>query len=132
PARAGAGPLLIDEIAFHDRGSGEWVEIVALQSVPDLGAFSLSDAGDRRYAVDRGPVPRGARAGDRLVLAETPAAVRSFYDLPESLVLACAGGWPALNDTDGKDGIADRVRLRDAKGILSDAVPYRAESSARD
>src|SRR5205823_5584589 len=112
-ARAGAGALLVNEIAFHDRGAGEWVEVVARETISDLGAFSISDAGDRRYAIDRGSTPRGVRPGDLFVLAETPAAVRSFYALPESLVLGCLGGWPALNDADGKDGIADRVRIRD-------------------
>jgi hypothetical protein len=131
-ARAGAGPLLINEIAFHDRGAGEWVEVVARQAIPDLGAFSLSDAGDHRDPIDRGSAPRAAAPGDLFVLAESPAAVRALYDLPESLVLGCVGGWPALNDTDGKDGIADRVRVRDSDGVLSDAVPYRAEASERD
>jgi hypothetical protein len=131
-ARAGAGPLLVNEIAFHDRGAGEWVEVVARQAIPDLGAFSLSDAGGRRDPIDRGSAPRAAAPGDLFVLAESPAAVRAFYDLPESLVLGCAAGWPALNDADGEDGFADRVRVWDPTGVLSDAVPYRAESSERD
>jgi hypothetical protein len=131
-ARAGAGPLLIHEIAFHDRGAGEWVELLARGTIPDLGAFSLSDAGGHRYAVDRGSAPRAAGPGDLLVLAEAPAAVRAFYDLPESLVLGCEGGWPALNDTDAEDGIADRVRVWDSAGVRSDAVPYRAEYSERE
>ena len=131
-ARAGAGPLLVNEIAFHDRGVGEWVEIAARESIPDLGAWSLSDGTDHRDSIDRGASPRPLRAGDLLVLAESPAAVRSFYSLPESLVLGCRGGWPALNDTDGRDGFADRVRVLDPAGIASDAVPYRAEYAARD
>ena len=125
-SRSAAGPLLLNEVAFHDRGAGEWVEVLVREEIPDLGAFALSDAGGRRYAVDRGALPRGAHAGDLRVLAEVPSSVSASYGIPDSLVLGCHGGWPALNDTDGPEGFADRVRLYDADGVLTDAVPYRA------
>jgi len=131
-SRAGAGPLLVNEIAFHDRGAGEWVEVIVREDVLDLAEYSLTDSNGRPYAIDPGPAPRGAHRGDVLVLAESPAALRSAYQLPDSVVLGCRGGWPALNDTDGSDGIADRVRLLDPAGIASDAVPYRARSVERD
>jgi len=126
-ARAGQGPLLIHEIAFHDRGAGEWVELIAHEKVLDLGAFAISDVTGRPCAIDRGPSPRGAEPGEIVVIAESPAALRAAYALPESLVLGCRAGWPALNDSDG-----DRVRVRGPDGILSDAVPYRGESVERD
>ena len=126
-ARAGAGPLLIHEIAFHDRGAGEWVELIADERVLDLGAFAISDGTGRPYGIDGGPSPRGAEPGEIVVIAESPAALRAAYVLPESLVLGCRGGWPALNDSDG-----DRVRVLDPDGILSDAVAYRGESVERD
>jgi hypothetical protein len=131
-SRAGAGPLLIHEIAFHDRGAGEWVELLAREAVSDLGDYALSDRNGHPYRVDRGASPRAASAGEILVIAESPAALRAAYALPESLVLGCAGGWPALNDSDGDDGLADRVRLTDPEGIPSDATSYRAESVERD
>jgi len=40
-ARAGQGPLLIHEIAFHDRGAGEWVELDRARE--GLGPRSLRD-----------------------------------------------------------------------------------------
>jgi len=131
-SRSSAAPLAVNEIAFRDRGAGEWVELIAREDIPDLGSFTLSDAGGHGYRIDRGPAPRAARAGAMLVLAQSPSLLRAAYALPESLVLGCAGGWPALNDTDGDDGIADRVRVSDADGIASDAVPYRAELVERE
>jgi hypothetical protein len=131
-SRSTAAPLVVNEIAFRDRGAGEWVEVVAREGVPDLGAYTLSDAGGHAYRIDRGPAPRPARAGEMLVLAQSPALLRAAYALPESVVLGCAGGWPALNDADGAGGVADRVRVTDRDGIASDAVPYRAEFTERE
>jgi hypothetical protein len=131
-SRSTAAPFVVNEVAFRDRGAGEWVELIAREDVPDLGSFTLSDAGGHGYRIDRGPVPRAAYAGEILVLAESPALLRAAYALPESVVLGCAGGWPALNDTDGDDGVADRVRVTDRDGIVSDAVPYRAEFAERE
>jgi hypothetical protein len=34
--------------------------------------------------------------------------------------------WPALNNTDGEDGFADDLVLRDSLGIVQDALRYRA------
>jgi len=129
--RSGAGPLVVNEVAFRDRGAGEWVELNAREDVADLDGFTLTDAGGHAYAIDRGPTPRGAREGDLFLLAESPALVRAAYALPESLVLGCRGGWPSLNDAGDEDGFADRVRILDARGIPSDVVPYRSEYSER-
>lgn len=130
-SRSEVGPLEVHEYAFRDRGAGEWIELLAREAVSDVGAFTLSDAEGRPCAIDRGASPRSLPAGELLVIAESPERVRSAYALPESLVIGCSGGWPALNDTDGEDGLADRVRLLDRSGIPSDAVPYRASYSAR-
>ena len=130
-SRSTAAPLLINEIAFRDRGAGEWVELLAREAIPDVGAFTLSDAGGRAYSIDRGPAPRAARAGELLVVAQSPALVRASYFLPDSAVLGCRGGWASLNDTDGDDGFADRVRVVDSLGIVCDAAPYRSEYAER-
>jgi len=131
-SRSTAGPLVVNEIAFRDRGAGEWVELIAREEVLDLGFFALSDASGRAYGIDRGPTPRAAHAGEILVLAQSPALLRASYSLPDEAVLGCLGGWGALNDTDGADGFADRVRVVDAAGAPSDVVPYRAGYTARD
>jgi hypothetical protein len=130
-SRSSAAPLVIQEIAFRDRGAGEWVELLARDTVPDLGAYALSDAGARAYGIDRGTLARPVRAGEIVVLAQSPALLRAAYSLPDSAVLACHGGWPSLNDTDGDDGFADRVRVVDSLGIPCDAVPYRSEYAER-
>ena len=130
-ARSTAGPLAVNEIAFRDRGAGEWVELIAREDVPDLGEFAMTDAGGRAYAIDRGEAPRGLGAGAILVVAESPDILRGAYALPESLVSGCRGGWPALNDQDGEEGFADLVRIVDTRGIPSDAVPYRSDFSER-
>jgi len=131
-ARSTAGPLVVNEIAFRDRGAGEWVEVMAREEVADVGFFALSDAGGRAYAIDRGPTPRPAHAGAIIVIAQSPEMLRRSYSLPDSAVLGCLGGWAALNDADGEDGFADRVRVVDASGTPSDVVPYRAGYTARD
>ena len=130
--RSMAGPLVVNEIAFRDRGAGEWVELIAREAIADVGLFALSDAGGRAYAIDRGPTPRPAQAGEIFVLAQSPEILRTSYSLPDSAVLGCLGGWGALNDTDAEDGFADRVRVVDASGGPSDVVPYRAGYTARD
>ena len=42
-ARSTAGPLVVNEIAFRDRGAGEWVELIAREEIADVGLFALSD-----------------------------------------------------------------------------------------
>jgi hypothetical protein len=130
-SRSTAGPLAVHEIAFRDRGAGEWVELLAREDLADLGRFAVSDAGGRAYPLDRGPIPRPARSGEIFVVAQSPELLRASYGLPESAVLGCRGGWAALNDTDGEDGLADRVRVVDSLGTPSDAVPYRSEYAER-
>ncbi len=129
--RSTAAPLVIHEIAFRDRGAGEWVEIFVRDSIPDLGAYALTDAGGRPCHIERGSAPRPARPGDLVVLAESPALLRAAYSLPESTVLACRGSWPSLNDVNQDEGFADRVRIVDTLGVPCDAVPYRAEFAPR-
>jgi hypothetical protein len=124
--RSTAQPLVIHEIAFRDRGAGEWVELAATEDVADLGEYGISDAGGRVYAIDRGSTPRRVHAGEIFVVAQSPARLRASYALPDSVVLGCRGGWPALNDSDG-----DRVRVVDLSGLVSDAVPYRSEFAER-
>ena len=131
-SRSTAGPLVVNEIAFRDRGAGEWIELIARDDLADVGLFALSDAGGHAYPIDRGAAPRAARAGEIFVVAQSPGLVRGAFSLPDSAVLGCLGGWGALNDTDGEDGFADRVRVIDPRGAPSDVVPYRAGYTARD
>jgi hypothetical protein len=129
--RTVAGPAVVSEIAFHDAGAGEWIEIWFRDRVEDVGAISIADVASGPRPIDRGPLPRAVDAGSFLVVAKDPALVRASFGLADSLVVGVIGGWPSLNDA-GTDGApADRVRLLDADGTPCDAVPYRGESSAR-
>jgi hypothetical protein len=126
-----ASPAVIHEIAFRDAGAGEWVELWIRESIADAGDLSLADASSPPRRVERGPEPRLLVAGSLLVLAQNPEAVRARYGLDSTSVLGLTGGWPALNDTDGEDGTADRVRVLAVDGTPSDVVPYSARASSR-
>lgn len=126
-----AGPVVVNEIAFRDAGAGEWIELIFRDNVEDIGAFSIADAVSPPHPIDRGATPRASSAGSILVVAKDPALVRGAYGLPDSAVVGVSGGWPSFNDADNGGAPADRVRVLDAGGAPCDAVPYRAESSAR-
>ena len=129
--RSTAGPAVVNEVAFRDTGAGEWVEFFLREPIDDVGRISLSDRGARAYAIDRGAAPRAARFGELLVVAESPELVRARYALSESVVVGLRGGWPALNDAEGPDGIADVVRAFLDQGAPMDAVPYGPSQTAR-
>ncbi|HEX5029848.1 MAG TPA: lamin tail domain-containing protein, partial [Candidatus Eisenbacteria bacterium] len=84
--RSIASPVVLSEIAFRNTGSGEWIEIWAREAVEDVGALTLADAVSSARPIDRGSAPRALPAGSYLVVAQDPAAVRSRYGLPDSMV----------------------------------------------
>lgn len=129
--RSVAGPAVVNELAFRDAGAGEWIELWFRDPVDDVGDLSIADATAAPRPIDRGALPRPAPAGTLLVVAQDPALVRARFGLPDSVVLGVLGGWPSLNDTDGDNGIADRVRIVGKDGIPCDAAPYRGAASAR-
>jgi hypothetical protein len=129
--RSVAGPAVVNEIAFRDAGAGEWIEIRFTGSADDVGAFAIADAVAPPRPIDRGAAARRVEAGAALVVAQDPALVRARFGLADSLVLGVLGGWPSLNDAGPDDGPADRVRIVGCDGAPCDAVPYRADASAR-
>jgi hypothetical protein len=130
-ARTRASPAVIQEIAFHDAGAGEWVELWIREPIADVGQLSLADASSSPRAIARGETPRPLAAGSILVVAQNPEAVRVRYGLDSTLVLGVAGGWPSLNDSNGDSGFADVVRVLAANGYPSDVVPYDPRSVTR-
>ncbi len=130
-ARTRASPAVIQEIAFHDDGAGEWVELWMREPVADVGQLSLADASSSPRAIERGATPRPLGAGAILVVAQNPEAVRTRYGLDSTLVLGVAGGWSSLNDVNGDAGFADVARVTTADGYPSDVVPYDARSVTR-
>jgi len=128
--RVGGGPAIVGEFAC--RGSaGEWIEIETVEPLEDLGGLLVADRAGAAVRIDRGPAPRAAAAGERFVLAESPADLRARFALPESALLALQGAWPTLNDSDGDDGLADVVRLFLDDGTPCDAVGYSRDYAVR-
>lgn len=128
--RSLAGPAVLSEIAFHDAGAGEWIEVWFRESVLDIGGLEIADAVSTPRLIDRGSVPRRAAAGSYLVIAQDPARVRARFGLADTVVLGVTGGWPTLNDEGPSGEPADRVRLL-LGGAPSDAAPYWGETSER-
>ncbi|HEX7078739.1 MAG TPA: lamin tail domain-containing protein [Candidatus Eisenbacteria bacterium] len=129
--RTVAGPVVVNEIAFHDQGAGEWIELWVRDPIPDPGAVSIADASSapRPIVPVASAPPRPLEPGARIVVAEDPSRLIPRFGLDSAAVYAVAGGWPALNDADGPDGFADQVRaLVDASP--ADAVPYDARAAA--
>jgi len=115
--RAGPGPLLINEIAYAPpQGSPEWIEIVNASAAPvDPSGWSLGDSHDEPATLPEG-VP-AIPPGGFLVVSETP--------LSGVGTAVALDGWPSLNNT-RQAGLsyADRLRLADREGLLSDEVAY--------
>jgi flagellar hook capping protein FlgD len=129
--RSQAGPAVVNEVAYRDAGAGEWVELWFREPVTDVGGLALADGSSAPRPIARGAAPRPIPAGAFLVVAEDPAAVRERYGVDSTAVLGLGGAWPALNDTDGPGGVADRVRVTDAAGVPCDVVPYDARAATR-
>jgi hypothetical protein len=123
--RVGDGPLEVTEIQFHPAaGEGEWVEVRNRAGEPlEMDAFTLSDRGPGRARVSG---PLALEPESLAVLARDRAALlMAFPELDSTRVLA-ASPWPALNNGDGPDGIADEVVLRESDGLVADRVAYSA------
>lgn len=134
-ARAGSGPVAIEEFAYRDEGAGEWVELVATADIASWESFSLGDASSapRRLLVRGGRA--GALAGERRVAVADPSRFFARFSIPESLLLVCDRGWSSLNDgassAPSVAPYADAVRVVDEFGVPSDAVSYEEGWSDR-
>lgn len=123
PFRVGPAAVVLNEVmARPSSGEPEWVELHNLGSERvDLSSWALSDS-------DREPRPLGEGI-------ELPP--RGFVVLtadPEELEASAAvagvrpaGGWPALNQSDGEEGFADELLLFDAEGRVVDHLRWTAE-----
>ncbi len=117
PARAGPGPLRVNEFLFRPAGDApEWVELVnASPDTLDASRYALADG--RAEPVPLAGAPPLA-PGALLVVAE------SDLEVPGA-ALVLGSRWPALNDTGMP--IADRVRVVEEAGRTSDDVAYAAD-----
>jgi hypothetical protein len=119
-------PAVVNEFMFKPVGGEcEWIEVLnSSDRLIDLRGWTLEDSGGRRRLLFKGVsyLPPGGY----LLLVEDEDDFLSDHPDCRCPVVRPAGGWPTLNDTDGRDGHADVITLRDAFGTCVDSVAYRA------
>ncbi len=123
--RVGAGPLELTEIQFHPAaGEGEWVELHNRSADEQvLSDFTLSDATNTPTPVlDAMRVPPDSLA----LLAQDRSALLAAYPALDPARVASVHTWPSLNNTNGADGVADVVQLRETDGTPVERVAYSA------
>ncbi len=116
-ARAGPGPLLVNEFLYHPApGMPEWVELVnAGPDTVDAAGFALSDGRGAPAAL--AGAPRLA-PGELCLVAEAQLA-----EVPGAVVLGSR--WQLLNDAGAP--VADHIRVVDDAGRTSDDVAYSGD-----
>ncbi len=120
--RTSPGEIVVNEIMYRPRdGESEWVELFSAGGC-NLAGWTMCDATGSRRLIAGGPLV--LPPGGYLVLARDSAAFSARYPRCPSPLRSPAGGWPVLNDGD-RDGVADRVTLRDIGGAIVESVAYR-------
>jgi hypothetical protein len=125
--RAGPGPLAITEILYAPLpNQPEWVEVTARGDAPvDLNRFTLEDATGRRAAMNS-PIPFQVLADSLVILTADAAAFLASNPGVDPGRVVNFRPWPRLNNTAAETGAAaDRVVLRDERGLVSDWVSYQ-------
>ncbi len=119
-------PVVINEFMFKPPAGGcEWAEVFnRSDALIDLGKWTLEDSGGRRRAIAEEACY--VAPGGYLVLVEDEEDFRAAHPDCACPVMRPAGGWPTLNDSDGRDGSADMVVVRDSFGTCVDSVAYAA------
>ena len=123
--RVGPGPLEVTEIQFHPAaGEGEWVEVRNRTSgALRLADFTLSDRADgRAHVLDSLALEPDSLA----LLAQDRAALLATLPTLDAARIARVASWPSLNNSNGADGLADIVLVRERDGLLSDRIAYSA------
>jgi hypothetical protein len=117
PARAGPGPLRVNEFLYRPEGTApEWIELVnASDDTLDAALYAFADGRNEPVPLAGGP---RLAPGALLVVSEGELQVPGV-----GLVLGAR--WPSLNDTGTP--LADRVRVLAADGRTSDDVAYAAD-----
>jgi hypothetical protein len=118
-------PVVVNELMFKpDVSECEWVELLNTGAEPvSLEGWTLEDSGHKRRRIAEAGLNLGPDGFLMLVEDEHDfMAVHTGLDCP---IIRPSGGWPTLNDTDGRAGYADMVVIRDAFGTCVDSVAYR-------
>jgi hypothetical protein len=120
------GPGVVNEFMFKPSAGGcEWIEILNMgDDLLNLGGWTLEDSGGRARLVSAADCY--VAPGGYVVLVEDEADFMSDYPECVCTALRPSGGWPTLNDTDGREGRADLIVIRDSFGTRVDSVAYSA------
>jgi hypothetical protein len=123
--RVGSGPVVVNEILFApETGAPEWLELWNRSDrAQELAGWTVEDGGAHRARLRcrRALAPGGFAVVAADSLAPIPA-------LASGTLRIAATPWPGLNNSDGPDGTADAVVLRDARGIVVDGLRYSASA----
>jgi hypothetical protein len=126
--RVGSGPVIINEIQYAPLDElPEWVEVWNRSPQQyDLNGWTLGDASGRRATLQ----------ATGLLAADSFAVLREGLDgsvpgATAGAMLVTARPWPSLNNTDNDNGFADILELRDASGLIQDAVFYSGANTVR-
>ena len=123
--RVGAGPLEISEVQYAPpAGEPEWVELRCRAGTPiDLSRFRLRDAaGTEARIVPEGP--RFASPESLWIWCEDAGAFRTAHPTADPERIVTLSPWPRLNNEAGGDAVAERVQIRDDRGVVSDDMSY--------
>mgnify|MGYP006277642789 CR=1 FL=1 len=118
--RLSPGDVLVNEVMYRPDGGGEWVELFNRGDLEiDLSGWSLSDRRGTSCSF-----PDGTTIASRgyVLAAEDPSAM-ALLEAPGCLVTGTIGGWPRLNDGDGR-GTGDVIVLTCMDGVVSERVSY--------
>ena len=120
------GPATVNEFMFKPGvGACEWIEVLNTSDAPvELEGWTLEDSGGKRRQIAAGGLY--VEPGGYLMLVEDEADFRGDYPECDCRIVKPSGGWPTLNDTDGRDGYADMIVIRDPFGTCVDSVAYSA------
>jgi len=122
-----ASVLVLNEVMIRPAtGGSEWIEIYNSSDQPvSVGGLSFEDSRGRPARVPLA-APQVEAKGYRLLAANVPKVLAAYPSLDPARVLALEGAWPTLNDSDGEQGFADRVLIRDPSGAGLDSLTYLA------
>lgn len=125
--RAGPGPLRVSEVLYAPLpGEPEWVEVRAAGGAPvDLRRFRLADATGRAGVPQTAGVAALLEPDSLALLTEDAAALCALRPELDRFRVLTVSPWPALNNSAAEaGGAADRVVLRDDRGLVADAMAY--------
>jgi hypothetical protein len=124
--RVGVGPLVITEILYApEPDEPEWVEVRARGATPlDLSRFTLEDATGRAARMNTSIPYELALDSLAILSSDAPALIARYPHLDPQRIVTYQP-WPRFNNTASQGGAsADRVVLRDERGLVSDWVSY--------